>query len=206
MTDDDWVRDAASGSKIEVAMRTAAGSDRPPPAHKRVELRDGVPTTVLSDGYVELLDRGKALFRRRPRLYSDLLLQRCVLQVAFFAKTPERASTLRNVAITDTQVEHLTLEGTFLDGITISNVEHADVLFIRGARFRHVRFAGRFGALSIQPVPVFGDEQRWQTALEDFYTNIDWALDITDATFDELDIRPGAIPPALIRPATVGLG
>lgn len=208
MTDNEWVKRTASEVEVRVAARRADSPEMPPSAAtEHFEVQDGVETKILRDGRFEFADRASRL-RRRPRVFANVELHACVLSCAFFARHPTRSAVVRNVRVHGGEVWSMHLEGTILDTVQISHLRWGDVIFARGARFRHVTLTGRLGALSIQQLPLRtrseSDTHTWSNAIDDYYREVDWALDIRGATFRELDIRAGAIPARLIRrdPAT----
>jgi hypothetical protein len=76
------------------------------------------------------------------------------------------------------------------------------VLDFWAAAFRHVQFRGDIGRVMMRarvgPWPLNPAEQRlFDEANESFYANTDWALDISEARFEECDVR--AVPATLIR-------
>ena len=89
-----------------------------------------------------------------------------------------------------------------LEDVLISDLQTNDLLILWGTSFRRVRLSGRIGKIKINTVvsavhhsaedqkPF--DEQRIQ-----FYSETDWALDISNAKFKEFDMR--GIPSRLVR-------
>jgi hypothetical protein len=211
MGDEDWVARAAEETEFGVVAQPNERTVDPPKAQEHVEERNGVRTKVLSNGKVTVHDRPRRVFRRGARTFENVELRDCYLDIAFFAKHPSRATVVRNVRVLRGELwSPLSVEGSVLDSVEVSHLAWGGNEFIRGARFRHVKFTGEFGSLSIlrepldYPVGWAGPRELWHEAGNEFYREVDWALDIRSARFHEFDLRPGAIPTKLVLrdPAT----
>jgi hypothetical protein len=81
--------------------------------------------------------------------------------------------------------------------------------WVRAALFKHVKLSGKFGTICVtndrldllDPDPQ--DQAAFDQAAVDYYRDVDWALDISDARFRALDWRLN-VPARLVRrdPAT----
>ena len=70
------------------------------------------------------------------------------------------------------------------------------------AAFKHVTIKGRIGRIMINQAVAAGlaepaEQQAFDEANASYYAGADWALDITEAEFQELDIR--GVPARLVR-------
>lgn len=105
--------------------------------------------------------------------------------------------TIINSHICDSHFGPGILEEVVVDGLTTD-----DTTTCWGTLFRHVRFRGSIGKFSLcseatsWSLPV-GVQQQFDRVRLAFYADTDWALDITEAHFDELDIV--GIPARAIR-------
>ncbi len=71
-----------------------------------------------------------------------------------------------------------------------------------GAVFKHVTLRGKIGRIMISPFVAPGlatpEQQRlFDEANAEYYANVDWALDISEAEFEECDLR--RVPAHLVR-------
>lgn len=120
---------------------------------------------------------------------------------------PRRRSTVRNVVLQDTRAYSGYLEGVILEDVTVENTRAGKApLFLRGNAYRHVTLKGRIAPLEIRgkmlhpsfsPEPQARASAAWDQANAEFYQTVDWALDITRATYGSLSIS--GIPTRLIR-------
>ncbi len=102
-----------------------------------------------------------------------------------------------NCKITGGNIGAGIVENVLIDGLSVGN--HFQV---RGTAFRHVVIRGKVDKLMITPYyDLFGIEAELaaglQKANEEYYKNVDWALDISDAEFKDCDIR--GVPADLIK-------
>ena len=112
-------------------------------------------------------------------------------------------SIARGITIINATVEGVTfigpgiVEDSVIDGLKVSN--HIQTI---GTAFKHVVVRGVIDKFMLTPhVDTFGEQPLLQRAFDDanrdYYKNVDWALDISEAEFKECDIR--AIPSSLIK-------
>jgi hypothetical protein len=103
----------------------------------------------------------------------------------------------------DCRAHHGEFEGTILDGVLVDGLRTTHPVFLRAVRLRHVVLRGRIGAVGFHPLPFSLRRPivpgLWLDAARRFYAGVDWALDISEGSFNDLDLRPGAVPTALVR-------
>jgi hypothetical protein len=133
-------------------------------------------------------------FAKEPgMLVADHELDRCVFRNCGIFSTPgappvtvrsvhARRTTLKSVA-----VAFAAFEDVVVDGLKTSGVE-----FIRSCVFKHVTLKGRIEKLVLRNED--DDDGAW---MEDYYTDVDWALDISEAVVKTLDLRN--VPGRLVR-------
>ncbi len=116
---------------------------------------------------------------------------------------PKLRSTIRNVRLVNCEQRGCSLDCAVVQDTEIDGLKTNGLFQTWGAVFQHVILNGKIGRLMISPVIAPGratlEQQRvYDTANEEFYTSVDWALDIRQAEFDECDLR-GGIAARLIR-------
>jgi hypothetical protein len=146
------------------------------------------------------------------QVIADLRLDRCTFEGAgltpdWAKPQPLRRPTLRNLVLRDTKAYHGYLEGAIIEDVTVENTEAGkSPLFLRGNAYRHVTLKGRIAPLEIRG-KVFPGYPRpeaearvtsvWDQANAAYYETVDWAIDITEATYAALSIS--GVPTRLIR-------
>jgi hypothetical protein len=150
--------------------------------------------------------------RHDGQVFQDLHLKNCTFESATLIPDwsdpdPRRRPTVRNVLLQDTRAYSGSLEGVILDDVTVENTRAGKgPLFLRGNAYRHVTLKGRIAPLeirgkmfppSLRPESAARISAAWDHANAEFYATVDWALDITQATYGSLSIS--GIPTRLIR-------
>lgn len=146
------------------------------------------------------------------QLITDVRLDGCTVDGATLRPDwanpdPLRRPTIRNVILRDTRAYHAYLEGAIVEDVTIENTKAGKApLFLRGNAYRHVTLKGRIAPLEIRG-KVFPGYSRpevetrvtslWDQANAAYYATVDWAIDITEATYGSLSIS--GVPTKLIR-------
>lgn len=150
--------------------------------------------------------------RDSARLFEDIEFRKCIFVNSHVSITrdPALRSVVRNVRVIDCtrKRDPAGLQCPIVDECLIENLKTEDLFQTWGAVFRHVTLRGRFGRLMIStnvlPTYTKGKAvvEAFRVANAAYYSTVDWALDISQAEFQELDIR--GIPADLIRrdPAT----
>jgi len=116
-------------------------------------------------------------------------------------KSPLHRSKVRNLQIRDCKVVNCDIGPAIIEEVNVEKLSINDILICWGALFRHVKLAGKFGSVRMNVMAHHDITREIQTSFDTervtFYQGLDWALDISAATFTELDIR--GIPAKLIR-------
>lgn len=139
--------------------------------------------------------------------YSDVAARRCAFNQCFLRANPTPGSwtKISNVHLSDASQWNCSISSAAFEDVSIHNLRRTGdaPLFLWGCVFRHVKLSGRLSAIkinrSVGAGPRFDDVQpAWDSAVTKFYTDVDWALDISDAQFPG-GITFEAIPGHLIR-------
>lgn len=143
--------------------------------------------------------------RDSGREFSDITFEACSFQSCGVSITlnPALRSVVRNVRILNCSQKSCVLHCAKLHDVIVDGLETSDALFCRGALFEHVTFKGRIGEIVISPKvsPAFAtmtQQRDFDEKADEFYSNVDWALDIREAEFEICDIN-GGLPARLIR-------
>lgn len=138
------------------------------------------------------------------RLFSDIEFRRCTFVSCAMSITSDPAlrSTIRNVKLVNCETYGCTLHTAIVEDVTVDGLKTHGLRQTWGAVFKHVTLRGKIGRLMFSPVVSPGlatlQEQRaFDEANAQYYSTVDWALDVREAEVEELDIR--WIPARLVR-------
>lgn len=89
-----------------------------------------------------------------------------------------------------------------LEDVTVHNLRTAGPLRISTSAFKHVALSGRIDQLLVHPAlwpgpAAIQQQKEFDDANAEYYANVDWALDISNADFAEVEIQ--GIPTNLVR-------
>jgi len=141
------------------------------------------------------------------QVYSDIRFKRCVFQSCAFSVTddPKMRSIVRNIEVVkckgpSSSVGPAIVEDCLIDGFHTSN----GFFYLKATAFKHVTFRGKLGRFFFFELPTHaGFEGMYEVhaafaaANAEYYRNVDWAIDISQAEFLNVDLR--SVPPLLIR-------
>lgn len=151
--------------------------------------------------------------RNSSRLFTGIHFINCSFLGCGFSITDN--PTLRSRAVglrfTNCTVQGCGIDPGILDEVVVDGLRTKGLLQCWGTAFRHVVLKGRVGKVMISStvsinlldtpkhVPI---QQAFDQANQDFYRTVDWALDISQAEFEDVDLR--GVPAHLVRrdPAT----
>ncbi len=141
--------------------------------------------------------------RQGGLVLDGISMEKCRFDNCSFSlvKSPIHRSIAKNMHIRDCKVVNSDIGPAIIDEVLVENLSINDMLICWGSLFRHVKLTGKFGSVKMN-VMAHHDITREKQAFFDaervtFYQDVDWALDISAATFTELDVR--GIPAKLIR-------
>jgi len=162
------------------------------------------PVNTFEDQQFELVrDRNSAI------VFEDMTFNRCHFDNCLLssAKDPSRRSTVRNVSLVDCTDNGSLVGPAVIEDTLIENFQTPGVFQIFGAVFKHVVLRGQVGDLMISNeclpdlslnLPYqYENVEAFREANAKYYRNVDWALDISQGEFKELDIR--GIPSRLVH-------
>jgi len=139
-------------------------------------------------------------------VYTDFVFRRCTFRSCGISITrdPTLRTTVRNVQLIDCVRERdpAGFDCAMVEDCLVENLKIEELLQTWGAVFKHVAFKGRIDRIMLSNnLPPVITTQTTQRAFEEsnaaYYASVDWALDISEAEFEECDIR--GIPARLIR-------
>lgn len=138
------------------------------------------------------------------RLFSDIEFRRCKFVSCGISITrdPALRSTIRNVKLLNCETYGCDLDTAIVEDVTVDGLKTHGLRQTWGAVFKHVTLRGKIGRLMFSPavspgVATLRQQRAFDEANEQYYSTVDWALDIREAEVEELDLR--RIPARLIR-------
>lgn len=155
-------------------------------------------TVIEEQQFGSVFDRGEA------RIYSDIEFRNCYFEgCAVMSQSPEQRSAFRNIKLVDCSQRGCGMEAVILENVVIENLDtKGQLLQLWGVAFNKVVMRGQIDRVMISSIiDIMGDRPEMQNAFDvanaEFYENVEWAVDIREAQFKELDIR--GVPGSLIR-------
>lgn len=141
--------------------------------------------------------------RNSGKSFSDLEFRKChfVNCAISITRDPRRRSKVSNVRFIDCEQHGCALETAIVEDVLIDGFKTNRLFQTWGAVFKHVVLRGKIGRLMTSPFVATGrgkseEQKAFDEANFHYYSKADWALDISEAWFDEADLR--GIPAKLI--------
>jgi hypothetical protein len=141
---------------------------------------------------------------RSASIFSDLEFVRCSFQSSAISITLEPAlrSTIRNVRLINCQQRGCSLWPAVVEDVVVERFRTNGLFQTWGAVFKHVTMRGRIGRVMLSPyvAPSMAtpEQQRaFDAANAEYYSGVDWALDISEGEFDECELQ--RVPAQLVR-------
>jgi hypothetical protein len=143
------------------------------------------------------------------QLFEDIEFRRCNFESCAISIThdPRHRSTVHNVKVIDGVQRGCAINSAIVEDVLIDGLKTNGVFQALGAVFKRVTLRGKLGRIMLaSAVPGLNESREDLRPLElaniDYYATVDWALDISEAQAEEIDIR--RVPARLIRrdPAT----
>src|SRR5229473_493432 len=143
--------------------------------------------------------------RNSSAFFEDIEFRRCRFESCAISMTrdPALRSTVRNMKIIDCEEAGCFVHTAIVEDVLIDGFKTRGLFQAFGAVYKHVTLRGKLGEIMLSPAVIPGsttkDQQRaFDEANASYYEGVDWALDISEAECEGLDIR-GGVPVHLIR-------
>jgi hypothetical protein len=138
------------------------------------------------------------------RTFSGIEFRKCsfLSSVISITRDPTLRSTVRDVKLLQCEQRGCALKGAVVEDVLVDGFKTNGLFQTWGAVFKHVTLRGKIERVMISPsVAPSVATQKQQRAFDEanaaYYATVDWALDISEAEFHEIDIR--RVPARLIR-------
>lgn len=137
-------------------------------------------------------------------IYSDLEFVKCRFESSGLSITrdPMLRATVRNVRLTKCAQRGSAIDTAIIEDVLIEDFKTNGLFQTWAAVFKHVALRGKIGRIMVSPLVAPGsataEQQRaFDIANAAYYSAVDWALDISEAQFEECDLR--RVPAHLVR-------
>ena len=140
-----------------------------------------------------------------PSSVSNVAMNGCrfvACQYGMTARRPSERRSVKNVSLTNCRATNNTWIGpVVLEDVEVDGLATGGLCIAWGAVYRHVRIRGACGKLMLSPLNDANNSvekiREFDRADQEFYSCGEWALDVSEGLFEELDIRN--VPADLIR-------
>lgn len=143
--------------------------------------------------------------RNSARLFADMEFRKCVFDNCSISITQDVAkrSVVRNINLVNCTAKSCGIEPAIVEDVVVDGLKtNGKLLQAWGAAFKHVTLKGAIDRLMLSPAVVLTDpdspiNRAFAKANAEYYSSVDWALDISCAEAQELEIQ--GVPARLIR-------
>ena len=136
--------------------------------------------------------------------FADIEFRRCDFRGCLVSKThqPSVRTTIRGISLIDCTENGCSIGTAIVEDVIVDTLRAPGLFQCFGAVFKHVVLRGKFDRLMFSSaVDLLGQNPNLQQAFDEanaeYYRHVDWALDISQGEFKELDLR--GVPGHLIR-------
>jgi hypothetical protein len=129
-------------------------------------------------------------------IFENMVFRNCEFQSSAISITtnPRNRSTFRNIIICKCTERSCDVRASRFEEVVVDGLRTSDLLIAFGAVYKHVVLKGRIDRLMlsamVSPSSYTPAIQRsFDEDAEHYYSNVDWALDISQGEFKELSFR-----------------
>lgn len=138
--------------------------------------------------------------------FRDLVVQDCEFRNANFGFNPKRGAQggdrAERISVRRCRVSNCVVRNAEICNSEFSDIV-GDMLICWGALFREVVLRGAIERLMLHGIPggtaSLAQKSLAKASRDEFYRRTDWALDISEARFEDFSIRTDAVPLRLLR-------
>jgi hypothetical protein len=130
------------------------------------------------------------------RTFSGIEFRKCsfLSSSVSITRDPKLRSTVRDVKLIQCEQRGCALNAAIVEDVLVDGFKTNGLFQTWGAVFKHVTLRGKIGRVMISPYvapSTATEKQQWafDEANAAYYAGVDWALDISEAEFEEVDIR-----------------
>ncbi|MGW0207341.1 hypothetical protein ACWDZ8_16540 [Streptomyces sp. NPDC003233] len=134
------------------------------------------------------------------RTYSGVELVRDTVSTCVLAQfdDPDFGLVVRDTLVQDCTVDRCQAQGVYFEGLTVDGLNAKQIHRLYGCVFDRVVLKGKIGPIMVMP-PHGGlsDRERHIAGMVEKYRGVEWALDISEASFIDADFY--CVPGDLIK-------
>jgi hypothetical protein len=122
---------------------------------------------------------------------ADLDFERCSFVgggIAQVADDPAYELVVRNVSLRNCKVGNVVLYGVRFEDVTVDTLNHPKPIELVACVCTHVVLRGKLGGVRFRPAVEDDSRAVLAPAAAKLYEGVDWALDITEAEFSDIEI------------------
>ncbi|WP_143676330.1 hypothetical protein [Streptomyces sp. TLI_146] len=134
------------------------------------------------------------------RTFSDIELAGNTLRSCVLAQfdDPEFGLEVRNVVVDRCAVERVSVQGVYFDNVTVNELKTKQSPSLYGCVLSRVVLKGKIGPIMVgPPTPTLPNRDRHVTGMVEKYHQVEWALDISEASFTDASFF--GVPGELVR-------
>lgn len=132
---------------------------------------------------------------------EGVVLRKCHFKACHLGATARRAAErriIRNVTLVDCKATtNSSLGPVLVEDTEVDSLATTGVCMAWGAAFKHVALRGKCGKLVLNLPRPNERAEAFRKANDEYYSRVDWALDISRGEFEELELR--GVPADLVR-------
>ncbi len=137
-------------------------------------------------------------------LFEDLDFEECVFDNCALSLTKDNSlrSTVCNVRLVNCEARGCGIGPAIFQDVMVDGLKTNDLLILWAPLFRRVTLRGKIGKLKINVAAHYSDrseetQRPFDKARLEFYSDSDWAIDISEGKFQEFDMH--GVPARLVR-------
>jgi len=134
----------------------------------------------------------------------DAIYKNCSFESCVFSMTNEskKRSMARNLIFKNCSVRSCTIHSAIIEDVIVDGLKTSGLLQMWGPLLRHVVLKGKIGRVMISRAISLGTapaavQHQFDLTHQSYYKGSDWALDISEGHFEEMELQ--GIPTRLIR-------
>jgi hypothetical protein len=128
--------------------------------------------------------------------FEDFEIEKCHFESCYLSSTldPKLRTWVKNVHLLNCSQKNSVVNCAIIENSTIENLKTKTLLQFWGAVFNEVVFKGNVGSIMISPLVHTASapaevQKMFEKENNAYYKKVKWAIDISQASFEECDIR-----------------